>query len=104
MTPVDDLAGVDVTNDSKQDEPVKALVEFLNARLDEQEADGRRLDYLQTGEFLIADAASKRALIKWAIGYMEGDYAPWNELALRIMTHPYHDHADFRPEWLEVEA
>lgn len=130
-------------NDSKTEAPVKTLVEFLKARLDEDierlqwttmrgswkphrnyntgerglvkhastddtlasftyPADAEHACYWQPSR-VAEEIAAKQKLVDWAVGYMEGDYAPWNELALRIMAQPYADHEDFRTEWLEVE-
>lgn len=97
------------------------LVEFLRARLDEDEriakarADGAdwmdfepcRNTHHPHAEYLphfapyrmLAEVESKRRIIDWAIEYMEGDYAPWNETCLQLLALPYVDHPDFQESW-----
>lgn len=81
------------------------LVTWLRAQLDEDE----RALYLAgaTGErwphpgfrWLINDIGAKRRIIDWAIKFMEGDYAPWNETCLRLMALPYADRPGYRDDW-----
>lgn len=87
------------------------IVEFLNARLDEQDADGRSLDYLQTGEFLLADAAAKRRIVEryreaMATASERDDLDPNTQALLVALLWPlydlgavYADHPDYNPEW-----
>jgi len=95
------------------------LVDFLRARLDEDEKDashnaglhaewayesGDGEGYLPTfsgptADRVLAEVEPKRRIIEWAIEYMEGDYAPWNETCLQLLALPYADHPDYRDEW-----
>lgn len=49
---------------------------------------------------VLADIVAKRAIIEWAVEYMEGDYAPWNEQALCILASVYADHPDYQQGWV----
>ena len=86
------------------------IVEFLNARLDDQEADGRALDYLQTGEFLLADAAAKRRMTERAwlsVQYLPpemrtpaGDAAAFHAFwVLGELASVYAEHPDYDLAW-----
>lgn len=52
---------------------------------------------------VLAEIAAKRALIDELVAYMEGDYAPWIEGYLKLMTLPYADREGFRDEWRFAE-
>jgi hypothetical protein len=100
------------------------LVEFLRARLDEDEQVARPslgaerwspeainmyAPGLGAGTLahiarhdparVLREVEAKRQLIAHLIEFMEGDYAPWNEDALKIIALPYADHPSYREEW-----
>lgn len=85
-----------------------SVTEFLLARIAEDESKAWDIlgdlsvhidETLTTPTRVIAECDAKRAQIEHLVGFMEGDYAPWNEDQLMIMAAVYSDHADYRPEW-----
>jgi hypothetical protein len=82
------------------------LSTWLTQVLNEQERDGRSIDYLQTGEFLIADAAAKRTLIEryaevneWVTAGHYDEFAGEQsglETALEILASTYADRPGYR--------
>lgn len=99
------------------------IVEFLNARIDEDEATARAIHAARCETpaettldsmgrpmapscdcdwhvaRVLAECGAKRRQIEHLIRFMEGDYAPWNEGQLRIMATVYSDHPDYRDDW-----
>lgn len=51
-----------------------------------------------------ADVRAKRKLIDKLIEFMEGDYAPWNEMYLQLLALPYADRPGYRDGWRPVEV
>lgn len=102
------------------------LAEFLLARIAEDEAVARRCNTgppivlaLQVGMDhhegvesgwvevdagrVLADCAAKRAIVQRAAGCACGDvhggYTDEADWTLRVLSYPYRDHPDYRPEW-----
>ena len=95
------------------------LTEFLLARIAERESVardvrhqaliGRPLLQLLGGgtgirelvdpDRVLAECEAKRLLVTGLVDFMEGDYAPWNELFLRYMARPHYDHPDYDQQW-----
>lgn len=48
---------------------------------------------------VLAEVDAKRRILDWAIEYMEGDYAPWNETCVQLLALPYADRPGYRAEW-----
>lgn len=108
---------------------MNGLVEFLKARLDEDEADaGLSLRFVEEvlkpyesrdrrrtrnpassatlemearAKRILAEAAAKRAIVERCVYCMEHeDYGHWLAAeALRLLAQPYRDHPDYRQEW-----
>jgi len=97
------------------------LVTFLRDRLDEDEQLARTAassgaewpdaaGEVRTAELaharrhdparVLRDVDAARRIIDWAIDFMEGDYAPWNETCLELLALSYADHPDYRAEWV----
>ena len=88
------------------------LVEFLLARIAEDEAVAKRgpypepslrLENVETDESMfiaidparvLAECEAKRRIVEV---YQQGEV--WPVLTLRAIAHPYRDHPDYDPEW-----
>lgn len=46
-----------------------------------------------------ADLAAKLRIIDWAVQFMEGDYAPWNETCLQLLALPYAGRPGYQQSW-----
>lgn len=96
------------------------LTDFLLARIAEVEAEARAgmspsptdrgwhtvecaMDAVacscRYGDHVLAECEAKRKVIDVLVRSMEGDYAPWNEAALRALVLPYADHPDYDETW-----
>lgn len=48
---------------------------------------------------MLAEVEAKRALLDWAVAWLERDCAPWNADAIRLLAQPYAGRDGWREEW-----